>query len=118
MRLTYELCNERKAFKEGEEPEPFSISREFRSVYGKKGHLRPFVEGMIGTLLHDEQAYNFDIEQLLRKACLLNVVHEEKNGSIYANIASASPLPRGMSAPEFHTTQEGGGRKHVKGRGD
>jgi hypothetical protein len=29
IRLTFELSNERKVFKEGDEPKPFSVSREF-----------------------------------------------------------------------------------------
>jgi len=63
-----------------------------------KGKLRPFIEGMIGTKLHDDEAYSFDPEKLLGESCLLNVVHEEKNGSTYANIANASPVPKSMEA--------------------
>jgi hypothetical protein len=100
VRLTFELCNERKSFKEGEEPKPFSVSREFGFSMGPKSHLRPFVEGMIGTSLYDEEAYNFNFEDLLGRECLLNVVHEEKNGNVYANIKGATPLPKGMDAPE------------------
>jgi hypothetical protein len=37
---------------------------------------------------------------------LLNVVHTEKEGNTYANIQGASPLPKGMEAPElFNTTR-------------
>lgn len=100
LRVTFELCNERKSFKEGEEPKPFSVSREFGFSMGPKSHLRPFVEGIIGAPLFDEEAYNFNFEDLLGRACLLNVVHEEKNGNVYAKIAGASPLPKGMVAPE------------------
>jgi hypothetical protein len=38
---------------------------------------------------------------LLGDACLLNVVHTEKDGHTYANIQGASPLPKGMTAPEL-----------------
>jgi hypothetical protein len=31
----------------------------------------------------------------------LNVVHTEKDGNTYANIEGASPLPKGMVAPEM-----------------
>jgi hypothetical protein len=101
IRLSFELCNERKEFKEGEGEKPFSISREFTYSWGPKGHLRPFVEGFIGTKLHDDEAYNFNLEDLLGEACLLNVVHTEKDGNTYANIQGASPLPKGMTAPEL-----------------
>ena len=101
VRLTFELCNERKVFKEGDEPKPFSISREFGLTMGKKSNLRPFVESYIGTTLSDEEAYGFDLEDLLGMSCLLNVVHAEKGDKVFANIKSASPLPKGMEAPEL-----------------
>jgi hypothetical protein len=65
-----------------------------------KGNLRPFVEGFIGTKLHDDEVYNFNLEEVLGEACLLNVVHTEKDGNTYSNIQGASPLPKGMVAPE------------------
>lgn len=107
IRLTFELSNERKEFKEGEGEKPFSISREFTYSWGTKGHLRPFVEGMGGIKLMDEEAYNFDLEVLLGQPCLLNVVHTEgKEGNVYSNIQNATPLPKGMTAPElFNQTQ-------------
>jgi hypothetical protein len=38
---------------------------------------------------------------LLGDACLLNVVHTEKDGNTYSKIQGASPLPKGMTAPEL-----------------
>jgi hypothetical protein len=68
---------------------------------GKKSHLRPFVEGIIGVALKDDEAYAFDIEQLLGSPCLLSIVHEAgKDGNTYANIKSASPMMKGMTLPE------------------
>jgi hypothetical protein len=99
VRLTFELCNEQKVFKEGDDPKPYSISREFTFSMGKKAALRAFIEGFGGTALHDDEAYSFDIEKLLGEACLLNVVHAEREGVTYANIAGASPLPKGLEAP-------------------
>src|SRR5882757_45935 len=97
IRLTFELCDEKKEFKEGEGAKPFSISREFTYSWGAKGNLRPFIEGFIGTKLHDDEAYNFNLEDLLGEACLLNVVHTEKDGNTYSNIQGASPLPKESS---------------------
>lgn len=99
IRLTFELSNERKVFNEGEEPRPFSISREFGYSMSPKSHLRPFLEGMAGAKMHDDEAYNFETETMLGDACLLNVVHVDKDGNTYANIQSASPLIKGMEAP-------------------
>jgi hypothetical protein len=100
IRLGFELCNERKVFKEGEQEKPYTISREFTYSMGEKSNLRPVVEGMIGATLTDEEARTFDLEKLLGTACLLNVVHVTKGDSVYANIKSASPLLKGITAPE------------------
>src|SRR4051794_3684689 len=102
IRLTFELCNEKKEFKEGEGEKPLSISTRFETYsMGKKSNLRKLVEGMSGISLHDDEAYNFDFDALLGQECLLNVVHNERDGNIYANIQGASPLPKGMTAPEL-----------------
>ena len=97
IRLTFELCNEKKEFKAGEGEKPFSISREFTYSFHSKGLLRPFVDGMTGTKMRDDEFP--DLEALLGEACLLNVVHDTKGDATYANIQNASPLARGMDAP-------------------
>jgi hypothetical protein len=97
VRLTFELCNEKKEFKAGEGEKPFSVSREFTYSYHLKGLLRPFVDGMTGTKMRDDEFP--DLEALLGDACLLNVVHDVKETGTYANIQNASPLPKGMEAP-------------------
>ena len=101
VRLTFELPLELREFGEDKIMKPMVISREFGFTMGKKSHLRPFVEGIIGAALTDEEAYAFDIEQLLGETCLLSVVHEVgKDGNTYANIQSASALIKGMTVPE------------------
>lgn len=97
IRLTYELCNEKREFKAGEGEKPFSVSREFTYSYHSKGLLRPFIDGMTGTKMRDDESP--DLEALLGEACLLNVVHDTKGDATYANIQGASPLPKGMEAP-------------------
>src|SRR3954447_9416571 len=45
IRLTFELCNEKKEFKEGEGEKPLSISTRFETYsMGKKSNLRKLVE--------------------------------------------------------------------------
>lgn len=101
VRLTFELCNEKKEFRAGEGEKPLSISTRFETYsMGKKANLRRLVEGMLGVALHDEEARGFDLDELLGQECLLTVVHTQGNdGNTYANIKGASPLPKGMTAP-------------------
>jgi hypothetical protein len=65
IRLTFELRDEMREFGEDKELKPMAISREFGFSMGKKSHLRPFVEGILGIALSDDEAYAFDIEKLL-----------------------------------------------------
>lgn len=102
VRLVFELCNERRAFKEGEEEKPWSVGSEFTLSMNERANLRKFIEGLLGVSFHDDEAEGFDITTLLGQCCLLNVVHEpdkKGTGKVYANIQSASPLPKGMECP-------------------
>ena len=104
IRLKFELPEETHVFKEGEEAKPLVISQEFTLSMGKKSNLRPIVEGIIGAGLTDEEAYNFDHEQLVGMACLVNIKHgKTAKGNEYAKIASTSGLMKGQSCkPPFN----------------
>lgn len=107
--FTLELPNEMNEFEyedkeTGEKKQvskPFVISREFTLSMGRKSNLRPFVEGIIGTSLSDEEAGNFDIEQLVGMACQATITHtKSKDGErTYANLTSVAPLMKGVEAP-------------------
>src|SRR3990167_3506765 len=99
VRLTFELPNEMRVFKEGEGEKPMVISSEFSLSMHEKANLRKFIESMVGTALNDDEARDFDVESIIGTTCLLNIVHEAKNGKEYANIQSVSPLVKGMEAP-------------------
>jgi hypothetical protein len=85
---------------------PLVLSREFVLSMGAKSNLRPFVEGILGVKLTDEEAYAFNLEDLLGKACLVSVIHRESKttGKTYANIAGTTPLMKGMEVPERYNS--------------
>jgi len=99
--LSFELPNETKVFKEEKGEEPLVISREYTLSMAPKANLRKFIEGMIGTALHDGEAESFDIAELIGKPCMLNVVHKvsKATGNPYAMIAGAAPIPKGLIVP-------------------
>ena len=107
VEFTLELPNELNEFEVEENGEkktiqkPFVISREFTLSMSHKGHLRPFVEGIIGAQLTDAEAGAFDIEQLVGMTCLATIVHtKSKDGErTYANISTVAPLMKGTEAP-------------------
>lgn len=114
--FTLELPNELNKFtvknEDGTEEEiekPFVISREFTLSMGKKSNLRPFIEGIIGTTLTDEEAGNFDIETVVGMTCQATIVHKQSKSDPdrkYANLVSVAPLMKGIEAPaQINETQ-------------
>lgn len=94
IRLTWELPEETAEF-DGVQ-KPLVIGNKYTASMYKESKLRKIVEGMTGKL-DDKEADDFDLQTLLGKACMLNVVHTVgKNGKTYANVASAAPLPKAI----------------------
>lgn len=94
IRLTWELPEEIAEF-DGVQ-KPLVIGNKYTASMYKESKLRKIVEGMSGKL-DDKEADEFDLQTLLGKACMLNVVHTTgKNGKTYANVASAAPLPKAI----------------------
>jgi hypothetical protein len=101
IRLTWELPEELKVFKEGEEAKPLVISQEYTLSMGNKSKLLPLVEGMIGTTLAEDEAYNFDHETLVGMPCLLSIAHKKSaKGTMYQVVSSASRLMKGQVCKE------------------
>lgn len=99
VRTTWELPLEKAVFKEGEGEKPFLVSKETSLSMGKKSTLRPFVEGMLGCALQDEEAYNFDLDEILGKECMLYISIDEAESGKYVKVNSATPVPKGMTCP-------------------
>jgi hypothetical protein len=47
----------------------------------------------------DQELQAFDLESLLSVPCLLNIIHESRAGSTFANVAGVMRLPKNMTAP-------------------
>ena len=97
--FTFELLGDERM----DDGQPFSISRRFTATLGEKGALRPFLESWRGKkYTPDELKAGLPLEKMLGAYGLINLVENEREGRIYSNIASISPLPRGMEKPEGH----------------
>lgn len=82
---------------------PMVQGNEYTLSLADKAILKPIVEGILGKKLSDAEKANFDIEEfkkLLGTPCMVSIVHNEKDGNTYANIATVSPLMKGLVAPE------------------
>ena len=101
VRLGFEFPTELKVFKEEKGEQPYFLSKEYTLSFHEKATLRQHLETWRGKKFTDEEAKNFDITKLLNVACTINVVHKEaKNGKVYAEIGSISPLMKGTLCPE------------------
>lgn len=84
-----------------EDGRPFTIGQRFTWSMSEKAQLRKILESWRGKAFTEADfgPQGFDIINIIGAGCMLNVVHEAKNGKTYANIASVAKLPKGMNAP-------------------
>lgn len=105
VRVTFELCDEKQSFHEGEEPKPFVISKESTLSMFSLSFLRKLAEAVTQNSIPDEVAGSFDVTELLGGECLLNVKHTKlPNGDTISRVADVTPLPKGMEAPAVYNT--------------
>lgn len=100
VRVTWELPNELKVYKEGEDAKPLTVSKKFTLSLHEKANLRKFLESWRGKSFNEEEAKKFNISKLLGVPCMLSVIHKtSKQGKVYADISSVSSLPKGLECP-------------------
>jgi hypothetical protein len=78
---------------------PFLVRRRYTSSLHPKSTLRRDLESWRGRAFTDKELEGFDVENLLAVGCLINVIHEQRNGSTFANVSSLMRLPKNMTAP-------------------
>lgn len=83
---------ETKMKKDPNEGKPFAVALFVTLSLDKKSNLRPLLVGWRGKDFTEEESATFDILKLLDKPVLINVIHNESGGNIYANISSLMPL--------------------------
>lgn len=108
VRIGFETPLECREFKEGEGVKPFTIAKEFTLSLYEMATLRKVLESWRGKGFTEDEIKGFDIEVLVGKSCMLNIIHKQsKDGSkTYAEISNISPIPKGLICPDqFNTTQ-------------
>lgn len=98
--ITFELPTEQRVFKEGDPESPYLVQKEFNLSMNEKATIRLYMESWRGKKFTDEEAVNVDISKMLGKSCMINVVHKmSKKGTAFPDIASITPLPKGLTCP-------------------
>lgn len=101
VRITWELSDELRTFKQENGEQPMSISKEFTLSMHEKANLRKTLEQWRGKVFTDEEAKVFDVTVLIGVPCQLNIVHKvSKTGAEYAEISGVMPLGKGTEKPK------------------
>ena len=79
-----------------DEEKPRIISREYTSSLGDKSNLRKDLQAWRGKVFTEEELKGFDLLNILNVHCLIQIIHKEKNGNKYPEIASIMALPKDM----------------------
>jgi hypothetical protein len=94
--LSFELLGEDRMA----DDRPFSISKRYTVSTHEKSRMRIEFESWRGRPFTPEEIAQFQIAKVLGVYGLVNVTHNAGNdGNTYANIASITPLPKGMPKP-------------------
>jgi len=74
---------------------PFSADQDYTRSWSEKSNLRIMLQSWRGKPFSAEESRRLELETVLGKWCMLNIIHNEskKNGRIYANVNSVSPVP-------------------------
>ncbi len=87
--------------------EPFIVQKRYSLSMHEKASLRRDIEAWYGKpFASDVQASTFNLPEILGKAALLNVRHDDRDDRTYANVAGIMPLPKGTTAPELKAAPE------------
>ena len=85
---------------------PFMLSKSYTLSLGKKANLRRDLESWRGKQFTEAELEGFDIEVLKGKACMLNVIHEAKDGGgTRAKIAAVTPPMKGLPLLTIEATE-------------
>lgn len=101
VRITWELPTELKEFKQGDGEKPYSVSKEFTLSLHEKSTLRAFLKSWRGKDFTEDEAKAFDVTKLLGAACMVSIGNKQgKDGKVYAEINSVSPVIKGLEVPK------------------
>lgn len=101
VRINWELPLEKAIFVEERGEEPFMCGADYTLSLNERANLRHMLESWRGREFTADELKGFNLEVLLGKSCLVNIIHktsaQKRN---YAVVATVTPLPKGMQCPK------------------
>ena len=102
--LQFEFPNERIEVNGVSKP---MMTGQFLSAYlgsvKKPSKTNLFLTAWRGKAFTEAELAGFDVSRVVGAPCMLNMIHETKNGKLRETIASISPLPKGtVASPQIN----------------
>ncbi len=80
---------------------PYLIKKDYRASLHEKAGLRKDLEAWRGRPFTFDELAGFDLEAVVGAPCMINIVKKlSRKGKEFSNIASITPLPKGMNRIE------------------
>jgi len=80
----------------------FKVKKRYTASLSEKANLFRDLTAWRGRKFTPEELAGFDLEQIIGKPCMIQVVHHlGSKGGVFANVNSVSALPKGMKAIEM-----------------
>lgn len=98
--IFWELPNTQTVIQKTGEIQPFFVGKRYNLSHNEKAILRVDLESWYGQHFDDAQldaAGGFELDRLIGRPALLNIVHSEDKK--YANVMAVMPPPAGMTCP-------------------
>ena len=80
--------------------EPFLVWNRYTASLHENSALRPHLEAWRGRKFSEEELKGFLLSNILDKPCMLNIVHNEGDNKVYANVAAVMAMPKGQACPD------------------
>lgn len=81
-------------------PKPFLVWNRYTLSLSKNAALRGHLEAWRGRQFSGDELKGFDLKNIIGKACMLNVAHEENEGNTYVRVKAVMALPKGQHVKE------------------
>jgi len=96
--LTWELPDE--TIEINGEVKPRVVSKFYTKSLHEKANLRHDLASWRSREFTEEELKGFDLDNILGKACQVNIIHEKKQAGVRAKVSAVLPLSKGMIKPE------------------
>lgn len=94
--ISWELFSDEKM----QDGRNYMVSNSYTLSGSEKSRLRQHLESWRGRGFTEADWNTFHIEKLIGVPCLLQIVHDPKDGGgVYANISSIAGVPKGLTVP-------------------